>query len=102
MKKWIRWWGLIAFAAVTSLIFIFWLFLADGIVRRLVERTGTSIVGAEVNVSAADLTFSPLGLTLSGIQVTDPKAPSTNSLEIGRVAFTLDSLNLLRRKVIIQ
>ncbi|HEY6010930.1 MAG TPA: TIGR03545 family protein [Nitrospirota bacterium] len=102
MKKWVRWWGLIAFCAVVALITVFWLFFVDGIVRRVVERTGTALAGAEVDVAKASLTFSPLGIALSGIQVTDPKAPARNSVEIGRVAFSLDGLNLLRRKVIVQ
>ncbi|MDH4162776.1 MAG: TIGR03545 family protein [Nitrospirota bacterium] len=102
MNKWIRWWGLIAFAAFCGLIIIFWLFFVDGFVRNMVERAGSAAAGAEVNVSSARLTISPLGIALSGIQVTDPKVPSTNSLEIGRVAFSLDGLNLLRRKIIIQ
>lgn len=102
MKTWIRWWGLIAFVAVTGAIAVLWLLFIDVMVRRAVERAGASLAGAEVNVSSARLTVSPLGIALSGIQVTDPAAPSTNSVEIGRVAFSLDALNLLRRKIIIQ
>jgi uncharacterized protein (TIGR03545 family) len=102
MKKWIRWWGFIAFLAIAALLIVFWLFFIDGIVRRVVERTGTAVAGAEVDVDRARLALSPLGISLNGIQVTDPKNPSTNSIEIGRIAFSLDGLDLLRRKVIIQ
>jgi uncharacterized protein (TIGR03545 family) len=102
MKKWIRWWGFVAFFAVAALLIVFWLFFIDGIVRRVVERTGTAVAGAEVDVDGARLALSPLGISLNGIQVTDPKNPSTNSIEIGRIAFSLDGLDLLRRKVIIQ
>jgi len=102
MKKWIRWWGFIAFFAVAALAAVFWLFFADNIVRRAVERTGTALAGAEVDVDRARLSLTPLGVALSGIQVTDPKNPSTNSIEIGRIAFGLDIPHLLRRKIIIQ
>jgi uncharacterized protein (TIGR03545 family) len=102
MKKWIRWWGLIAFAVIAALLTVFWLFFVDGIVRRVVERTGTAIAGAEVDVDRARLALTPFGLSLNGIQVTDPKNPSTNAIEISRIGFSLDALNLLRRKVIIQ
>jgi uncharacterized protein (TIGR03545 family) len=102
MKKWIRWWGFIAFLAIIALLIVFWLFFIDGIVRRAVERTGTAVAGAEVDVDSARLALSPLGISLNGIQVTDPKNPSTNSIEIGRFAFSLDGLDLLRRKIIIQ
>jgi uncharacterized protein (TIGR03545 family) len=101
MSKLIRWWGLIAFVCFVGIVLLFWLVLADGLVRRAVEKTGTALVGAEVDVRSADLTFFPLGITLSSIAVTDPSAPSSNSIELERVAFSLDALNLLRRKVII-
>jgi uncharacterized protein (TIGR03545 family) len=66
-----------------------------------IERAGTQAVGAKVELAAADLTLVPLGLTLSGLQVTDPEAPMTNAVEARRISFLMDSLNLLRRKVII-
>ncbi len=102
MKKWIRWWGLIAFVVVVAVIAVFWFFFAGSIVRSVVEKTGTALAGAEVDVSQARLSLSPFGISLSGIQVTDPKSPSTNSFEIGHMTFSLDALKLLRRKVIIQ
>ncbi len=102
MNKYIRWWGIVAFFSLTALIAVFWLLFVDGMVRRLVERTGTAIAGAEVDVSSADISLSPLGIALTGIQITDPHVPTLNSLEIGRVAFSLDAISLLRRKVIIQ
>lgn len=101
MKQWIRWPGLIGFVVVVVVVGALWFLFMDSMVRRVVERTGTSLVGAEVDLAAAHVTLVPLGITLSGLQVTDPAAPATNSFEITRIAFELDSLNLLRRKVII-
>ncbi|MEK6745291.1 MAG: TIGR03545 family protein [Nitrospirota bacterium] len=101
MKKWIRWPGLIGFVVVVGIVVALWFIFLDGIVRRMVEKGGTAIVGAEVDLARAHVTLVPLGITLSGLQVTDPAAPATNSIEVGRIAFTLDSLNLFRRKVII-
>ena len=101
MKKWIRWQGLLAFIVITGALAIFWIFFFDGLVRRAIEKTGTLIVGAEVDVNKVDVALSPLGITLNGLQVTNPDAPATNSIECGRIAFTLDGLNLFRRKVII-
>ncbi len=101
MIKWIRWQGLIAFFVVVGVIVVFWLLVVDGIVKHLIQKTGTQIVGAEVDVKKADVRLFPLGVTLTGLQVTNPRAPNTNSLECARIAFSLDSLNLLRRKTII-
>jgi uncharacterized protein (TIGR03545 family) len=101
MKKWIRWPGLIGFVVVVGVVIALWFLFLDGIVRRMVEKGGTAVVGAEVDLARAQVTLVPLGITLSGLQVTDPQAPEKNSLEVSRIAFSLDSLNLFRRKVII-
>lgn len=101
-EGWIRWWGLGAFVGLTVLLAFVWLFLLDPFVKRVVEHTGTKIVGAKVELGAAHLTLSPLGLTLSRLQVTDPERPTTNAVEVARIAMSLDGLNLLRRKVIIE
>ena len=100
MKKWIRWQGLLAFVVVVGSIVALWVLFIDGIVGSLIEKTGTAIVGAEVNVKA-DVKLFPLGISLHELQVTNPQAPETNSMECARIAFNLDSLNLLRSKVII-
>lgn len=101
MKKWIRWQGLIVFVALIAVVVLLWIFFIDGIVRRAIEKTGTFIVGAEVDVKNAHVKLVPLSITLRGLEITNPEAPATNSLECERIAFSLDSLNLLRRKVII-
>lgn len=102
MRKWIRWKGLLAFVVATALLAFFWLALVDDLVRRGIERTAAFLVGAEVNVDDADLTFSPLGFVVSRIQVTNPDNPETNALEIQRMAFTLDTAQLFMRKAIIE
>jgi len=101
MKRWIRWPGLIGFTIFVVVVVALWFLFMDTLVRRAVEKAGTALVGAEVDLARAQVTLVPLGVTLSGLQVTDPSAPSTNSIEVLRIAFRLDSLNLFRRKVII-
>lgn len=101
MTRWIRWQGLVPFVVVAGLLAAFWLLIFDGLVKRAIEKTGTLIVGAEVDVRDVDVSLFPLAITLDGLQVTNPDDPATNSVECGTIAFSLDSLNLLRRKVII-
>ncbi|MFY9397398.1 MAG: TIGR03545 family protein [Desulfomonilia bacterium] len=101
MKKWIRWEGILAFIAVIGLAVIFWVALLDGYVRRGIERTVAFAVGAEVNVDEVDLMLSPLGFIVARIQVTNPEHPATNAVEIQRAAFTLDTVHLFLRKIII-
>ena len=99
--KWLRWQGLVLFIVVMALIGGFWFFLADSIVKHAIQLTGTRINGAQVELAEADLHLLPLGITLSDLQVTNPDRPMTNAVQAQRIEFSLDSINLLRRKIII-
>ncbi len=101
MSAWIRWPGVIAFTVVTVLLAAVWWFLVDGMIERAIEQAGTQAIGAKVELAAADLTLVPLGLTLTGLQITDPDEPMTNAVEAQRISFLMDGLNLLRRKIIV-
>ncbi|MGH7166823.1 MAG: TIGR03545 family protein, partial [Nitrospiraceae bacterium] len=102
MSKWIRWPGVIAFVVVFLLVAGVWFLVVDRVIKRVIEKTGTILVGAKVELDEADLSLFPLGLTLSRLQVTNPDQPMMNAVEVARIAFSMDSLNLLRRKVIIE
>lgn len=99
--KWIRWQGLIAFALIMGCMAVFWFLLADWLVERALESAGTAAIGAKVELTNADLSLSPLGLTLMGLEVTDPEEPMTNALEARRLAFLMDGSRLLIGKVLI-
>jgi uncharacterized protein (TIGR03545 family) len=101
VMKWIRWKGLVAFLLVALVIGGIWFLVVDAVIERVIERTGTRIVSARVDLDSADLSLFPLGLTLTRLQITNPDQPMTNAVEIARIAFSMDSLNLLRRKVIV-
>lgn len=100
--RWVRWQGLIAFAAVLAVLLAFWYLFIDVFIERRIEKTGTSLVGAKVELGKADLSLFPLGLTLTGLQVTNPDEPMTNLFEVARISFTLDGANLIRKKYIME
>jgi uncharacterized protein (TIGR03545 family) len=102
MKKWIRWQGIIIFVGVVAAIVIFVSIFAGSLVAKAVETAGTRAVGARVDVADADVSLFPAGLVLEGVQVTNPDAPMTNAVEIGRVGLTLDIAHLLSRKIIVR
>lgn len=102
MTKWIRWWGLGAFVVFAAIVGCVWIFFVDGWVKGAIEGAGTKAVGAKVEVDAADLSLFPAGLSLTRLQVTNPKTPMTNAVEVARVTMSLDGLNLFRRKVIVE
>lgn len=99
--RYIRWQGLLAFIIVSAALSFVWFLLVDSFIERTVEKTGTAIVGAKVELRDADLSLFPLGLTLEGLQVTNPDSPMSNAFEAQRISFLMDGMNLFRRKVII-
>ena len=75
--------------------------MVDSLVERGIETIGTKLVGATVELGAADVSFFPLGIELKRLEVTNPDEPMRNAVEAARIAFGMEALQLLRRKVII-
>ncbi|MCJ7499582.1 TIGR03545 family protein [bacterium] len=102
MKRWIRPQGIVVFfllvAALAALSFIF----SGTIVKRSIEKAGTAVAGARVDVGHARLSLSPLGLILTDLQVTNALRPMENTVQVDRIAFNMDSGALLRRKVLVE
>ena len=101
MNKWFGLKGLAVLAGVIVLVVIIALFVIDGIIEKQVEKYGTRAVGARVDLAKADLAFFPPGITLTGLEVTNPDSPMTNAVEIATINFALDVMPLLEKKVII-
>jgi uncharacterized protein (TIGR03545 family) len=84
---------------VTGILATF--FFLDGAVKRAVEKAGTTLNGAQVNLNKASVSLLRLSATLHGLQVTDADAPMTNSIEIDRLVFHLEPKPLFWKKIII-
>lgn len=100
MKRIIRWPGLIAFFIITGAIAAILIVFLDFWIKLAVQKGLETATGAEVNISQVNHTFSPFGVSLTGIQLTDPKAPMTNQLEAEQVSANIELSPLLLRKVI--
>ena len=57
--KWVRWQGLIAFVVVVIVVMGVWFFVVDSAIEAVIEKTGTHLVGAKVELEGADLSISP-------------------------------------------
>lgn len=100
--KLVRWQGLIAFVAVLIVVIGVWFLVADSVIEAVIEKTGTHVVGAKVELGAADLSISPFGISLTGLQVTNPDAPMTNAVQVDRIVLLVEGAKLFRRKVIVK
>ncbi len=101
MNKWFGLKGLAVLLGGLILLVVISLFLIDGIIEKNVEKHGTQAVGARVDLAKADLSLFPLGVTLTGLAVTNPDSPMNNAVEVATINFGLDLMPLLENKVII-
>ncbi len=101
MNKWLGLKGLAVGLGVILLVAVIVLFLVDGVIEKNIEKYGTQAVGARVDLAEADLSLLPLGITLTGLEVTNPDSPMENAVEVATINFGLDVMPLLENKVII-
>ncbi|MAE34490.1 MAG: hypothetical protein CMH97_04410 [Oceanospirillaceae bacterium] len=100
MTKWMRWSGLLGFLAVVGLIAALFIFLLPFLIKSGIEFAGTKLAGAKVTVDDADVTLSPLGVRLQGLQVADARAPMMNLLEFDEAIADLELAPLMIGKAI--
>lgn len=100
MTKWIRWSGLAGFIAVVGIIAALFIFLLPFLIKSGIEFAGTKLAGAKVTLDDADVTLSPLGVRLQGLQVADARAPMMNLLEFDEAVADLELAPLMIGKAI--
>ena len=99
--RFIRWKAIGPLLLALALIIGIPMLFADRVVRSGVERTGTQLVGARVDLTEADVRFGDAGVHLRGLAVTNPGSPMTNLMEAEEIRIDLRALPLLERKVIL-
>lgn len=100
MTKWIRWSGLAGFIAVVAVIAALILLLLPFVIKSGIEFVGTKVAGAKVTLDDADVTLSPLGVRLQGLQVADAREPMRNLVEFDEAMADLELAPLLVGKAI--
>jgi uncharacterized protein (TIGR03545 family) len=101
MKNIIRWPGLITFFVISGLIAAIVIVFLDFWIKLAAENGIAQATGAEVNIAEVSHTFSPFGITLGQVQLTDPKQPSHNQVQASEIVAKIDLAPLLLRKIII-
>lgn len=94
--------GIVAFLLVAAGVAAFWFLAAGWLVKTAIEEVGTRAVGAKVEVAAAQLSVSPLGVRLERLQITDPEQPMQNLVELNSIEASLEPLKALMGQVIIE
>ena len=101
-KGMIRPLGIIAFVVLTSVLLVCFYWVAPLLIKQGIERFGTQLNGAKVEVANVDLSLSPAGLYLYRLQVTDARQPMENLVEISSAYAELDLFELWGGKVIVE
>lgn len=102
MARFIRWQGSIAFVALTALVIVFLYFFAESLVKSAIVTSAESAFGAEVNVDDVKLAYSPLQISVFGLQVTDKELPTHNLFSFERASAGVDVWQYLFGKIIIE
>ena len=96
-----RWRGVVPLLLVLALVAVAYWLLADRLVKRSVEHSGTAFVGARVDLAEADIRLADGVVMLRGLQVTNPQKPMTNLFEADQIVVNVRMAPLLEKKVII-
>ena len=101
MMRFIRWQGLVAFVVLTALVSLLLYFFAETLVKKAIISSGEAIFAAEVNVKEVQLNYSPLQLTVFGLQVTDREKPEQNVFSLAQATASVEILQYLFGKIIV-
>lgn len=93
--------GLIAFFVLTTLLAIITVVFLDTWIKAAAINGLEEAAGAEVNIGSVSHTFSPFGVTIRELQITDPNMPTRNQFQAQEITAQLSLMPLLMDKVII-
>jgi uncharacterized protein (TIGR03545 family) len=99
--KLFRWKAAGPLAVFLVLLGVLYWVLVDPLVRWGVEDAGTALVGAKVDVAAADVRLRDGVVMLRGLAVTNPAKPMTNLLEADQIVVNVRVAPLLEKKLIV-
>ena len=102
MKKWIRWWGIVAFIVIVFGGILIWYLMADKIIANQIEDTGEYIFGAKVDVGNADMNLNPFCVTVTNLKVANPASPMKNLFDAEKVFVDIELDRYLTEKLLLK
>ncbi|MEZ6145668.1 MAG: TIGR03545 family protein [Planctomycetaceae bacterium] len=98
----LRWSYLVPRVLIATIIWAFFAFGFDPLLRYELVSTGESIIGAKVDVASLATRFSPPELRLSHVEVADPRRTNDNLFDFGELRVRLAGDPLLHREYVIK
>ena len=99
--KIIRWWGIVVFIVLLTVLVLAWYLLAPTLIGNAIEDFGSEALGAKVEVSEVELSLFPVSVTLNKLVAADPDRPMQNIFESEKVSFSVDSESLFWKKIVV-
>jgi uncharacterized protein (TIGR03545 family) len=97
-----RWQGIIPIVVVAALAIVFWVFVAERIMRGTIEEAATKALGAQFDLGDLKIRTFATTVELGRIALADPFDRNRNLFEVGRVVMELEPRPLLEKKVIVK
>ncbi|MCA9109720.1 MAG: hypothetical protein KDA52_07220, partial [Planctomycetaceae bacterium] len=98
----LRWSYLVPRVLIATIIWAFFAFGFDPLLRYGLVSTGESIIGAKVDVASLTTQLSPPELRLSHVEMADPRRTNDNLFDFGELRVRLAGEPLLHRKYVIE
>jgi uncharacterized protein (TIGR03545 family) len=96
-----RWKAVIPIAVILAGIFVFFAFFGNTVARNIIEKAGSGIVGAKVEVDGLKLSPAGLSIEVRGLQVGSPSDEWKNIFEAKKLKFALNPRALFSKKFVI-
>lgn len=99
--RYIRWKAILPLTVTLLVLAVLGYLFKDRLVEWSVERGGTSLVGARVDLGSAKLALGQGNVRLNALEVTNPRRPMTNLVEAEELVFDIGLLPALQKKIVI-
>lgn len=96
-----RWKAVIPLLLIIVTMTLGYILFFDRIVTSLLIQQGESIAEAKVDIESSTLTWSPFGIRINSLAITDKDQPMKNIVEADSIAFGIDISSLVEGKYII-
>ncbi len=93
-----RLWGIIVFAVLVVLFFVFFKFFFDGIVKIAIEKGGSTALQRPVEIEDFKSNLFSFEFSIDKLQIADTEDPMKNVVSIDEIKFNLNQRKLLAWK----
>lgn len=85
---------------IIALLAAAYFFLVDVLLKSTIEREGSKALRAELNIASVNFRLFPLGITLRGLQATNPHEPMRNLLTADQISSTFTINQILNHQIV--